>query len=139
MTVDQLDLVELNEAFAAQALGVLRQLGLPDDAEHVNPNGGAIALGHPLGCQRRPDRPVRRDRCPRRPPRPGHHVHRRRPGHLSPAGALAALSSRNIGACLARVAPLPFALNIAITNASVSQLFDQELQKRGVAPFRAGR
>jgi 3-oxoadipyl-CoA thiolase len=41
--------VELNEAFAAQALAVLRELGLPDDAEHVNPNGGAIALGHPLG------------------------------------------------------------------------------------------
>ncbi|TDE01639.1 3-oxoadipyl-CoA thiolase [Jiangella asiatica] len=41
--------VELNEAFAAQALACLRQLGLPDDAEHVNPNGGAIALGHPLG------------------------------------------------------------------------------------------
>ena len=50
LTVDQLDVVELNEAFAAQALGVLRQLGLPDDAEHVNPNGGAIALGHPLGA-----------------------------------------------------------------------------------------
>ena len=44
-----MDVVELNEAFAAQALGVLRALGLPDDAEHVNPNGGAIALGHPLG------------------------------------------------------------------------------------------
>ncbi len=44
-----LDLVELNEAFAAQALAVLREMGLPDDAEHVNPNGGAIALGHPLG------------------------------------------------------------------------------------------
>jgi len=43
------DLVELNEAFAAQSLAVLRELGLPDDAEHVNPNGGAIALGHPLG------------------------------------------------------------------------------------------
>src|SRR5690606_34279721 len=43
------DLIELNEAFAAQALAVMRQLGLPDDAEHVNPNGGAIALGHPLG------------------------------------------------------------------------------------------
>jgi acetyl-CoA C-acetyltransferase/acetyl-CoA acyltransferase len=41
--------IELNEAFAAQALAVLRQLGLPDDAGHVNPNGGAIALGHPLG------------------------------------------------------------------------------------------
>ena len=43
------DVLELNEAFAAQALAVLRGLGLPDDAEHVNPNGGAIALGHPLG------------------------------------------------------------------------------------------
>ncbi len=47
--VGDLDVVELNEAFAAQALAVLRDLGLPDDAEHVNPNGGAIALGHPLG------------------------------------------------------------------------------------------
>jgi acetyl-CoA acyltransferase len=44
-----IDVIELNEAFAAQALAVLRQLGIPDDAEHVNPNGGAIALGHPLG------------------------------------------------------------------------------------------
>jgi 3-oxo-5,6-didehydrosuberyl-CoA/3-oxoadipyl-CoA thiolase len=43
------DLIELNEAFASQALAVLRQLGLADDAEHVNPHGGAIALGHPLG------------------------------------------------------------------------------------------
>jgi len=45
----QMDVIELNEAFASQALAVLRELGLPDDAEHVNPNGGAIALGHPLG------------------------------------------------------------------------------------------
>jgi 3-oxoadipyl-CoA thiolase len=45
----EVDVVELNEAFAAQALAVLRDLGLPDDAEHVNPHGGAIALGHPLG------------------------------------------------------------------------------------------
>ena len=44
-----MDVIELNEAFAAQALAVLRQLGLPDDAVQVNPNGGAIALGHPLG------------------------------------------------------------------------------------------
>jgi len=49
MTLGQMDVVELNEAFAAQALAVLRGLGLTDDAEHVNPNGGAIALGHPLG------------------------------------------------------------------------------------------
>ena len=48
--VADLDVIELNEAFAAQALAVTRGLGLPDDAEHVNPNGGAIALGHPLGA-----------------------------------------------------------------------------------------
>jgi acetyl-CoA acyltransferase len=47
--VSHFDVVEINEAFAAQVLACLRQLGLPDDAEHVNPNGGAIALGHPLG------------------------------------------------------------------------------------------
>jgi len=45
-----IDVIELNEAFAAQSLAVLRRLGLPGDAEHVNPNGGAIALGHPLGA-----------------------------------------------------------------------------------------
>jgi 3-oxoadipyl-CoA thiolase len=49
LAIGDVDLVELNEAFASQALAVLRLLGLPDDAEHVNPNGGAIALGHPLG------------------------------------------------------------------------------------------
>ncbi|ROR32458.1 3-oxoadipyl-CoA thiolase [Inmirania thermothiophila] len=49
LTLAEMDVIELNEAFAAQALAVLRLLGLPDDAEHVNPNGGAIALGHPLG------------------------------------------------------------------------------------------
>lgn len=50
LDLDDVDIVELNEAFAAQALAVLRALGLPDDAEHVNPNGGAIAIGHPLGA-----------------------------------------------------------------------------------------
>jgi acetyl-CoA acyltransferase len=50
LSIGQIDVVELNEAFAAQALAVLRELGLPDDAAHVNPNGGAIALGHPLGA-----------------------------------------------------------------------------------------
>jgi 3-oxoadipyl-CoA thiolase len=49
LKIGDFDTIELNEAFASQALAVLRQLGLPDDAEHVNPNGGAIALGHPLG------------------------------------------------------------------------------------------
>ncbi len=50
LTIDQMDCIELNEAFAAQALAVLRLLGVPDNAPHVNPNGGAIALGHPLGA-----------------------------------------------------------------------------------------
>jgi acetyl-CoA acyltransferase len=49
LTIAEMDLIELNEAFAAQGLAVLRQLGLPDDDPRVNPNGGAIALGHPLG------------------------------------------------------------------------------------------
>ena len=50
LTLEQMDVIELNEAFAAQALAVTRDLGLPDDAAHVNPNGGAIAIGHPLGA-----------------------------------------------------------------------------------------
>jgi len=49
LKITDIDIIELNEAFAAQGLAVMRQLGLPDDAAHVNPNGGAIALGHPLG------------------------------------------------------------------------------------------
>jgi acetyl-CoA acetyltransferase family protein len=50
LAIGQVDVIELNEAFAAQALAVTRQLGLADDAAHVNPNGGAIAVGHPLGA-----------------------------------------------------------------------------------------
>jgi acetyl-CoA acyltransferase len=50
LRVGDLDVVELNEAFASQGIAVLRQLGLPEDGDHVNPNGGAIALGHPLGA-----------------------------------------------------------------------------------------
>jgi 3-oxoadipyl-CoA thiolase len=50
LTLNQMNVIELNEAFASQALAVLRELGIPDDAAHVNPNGGAIALGHPLGA-----------------------------------------------------------------------------------------
>jgi 3-oxoadipyl-CoA thiolase len=49
VNLGEIEVIELNEAFASQSLAVLRELGLPDDAEHVNPNGGAIALGHPLG------------------------------------------------------------------------------------------
>jgi len=48
--ISKMDVVELNEAFASQVLAALRDLGIPDDAAHVNPNGGAIALGHPLGA-----------------------------------------------------------------------------------------
>jgi 3-oxoadipyl-CoA thiolase len=50
LSIGQMDVIELNEAFAAQGLAVMRDLGLADDAEHVNPNGGAIAIGHPLGA-----------------------------------------------------------------------------------------
>jgi acetyl-CoA acyltransferase len=50
LQISQMHVIELNEAFAAQALAVTRELGLPDDAQHVNPNGGAIAIGHPLGA-----------------------------------------------------------------------------------------
>jgi acetyl-CoA acetyltransferase family protein len=50
LSIGQMDVIELNEAFASQALAVLRELGVPDDAAHVNPNGGAIAIGHPLGA-----------------------------------------------------------------------------------------
>ena len=49
LTLDDMDVIELNEAFASQGLAVLRELGLADDDVRVNPNGGAIALGHPLG------------------------------------------------------------------------------------------
>ena len=50
LTIEQMDVIELNEAFASQGLATLRELGLPDDAPHVNANGGAIALGHPVGA-----------------------------------------------------------------------------------------
>ncbi len=49
LSIEDMDVIELNEAFASQGLATLRELGLADDAAHVNPNGGAIALGHPLG------------------------------------------------------------------------------------------
>jgi acetyl-CoA acyltransferase len=50
LTLADLNVIELNEAFASQVLAVLRDLGIPDDAANVNPNGGAIAIGHPLGA-----------------------------------------------------------------------------------------
>ena len=50
LTLDDMDIIELNEAFAAQALACTRELGLEDNDPRINPNGGAIAMGHPLGC-----------------------------------------------------------------------------------------
>ena len=60
LTPTDFDVIELNEAFASQGIAVLRQLGIAEDAEHVNPNGGAIALGHPLGMSGRAHQPARR-------------------------------------------------------------------------------
>ena len=83
------DVIELNEAFAAQALAVLRELGLPDDAEHVNPNGGAIALGHPLGMcgARLVTTAINELHRTGGQLRAVHDVHRRRPGHRHDRGA----------------------------------------------------
>ena len=83
LDVGRIDVVELNEAFAAQALAVLRDLGLPDDAEHVNPNGGAIALGHPLGMSGARLATTATYELQARGGRYAalHDVHRRRPGH----------------------------------------------------------
>ena len=82
LRMSDFDVIELNEAFAAQGLAVTRALGLPDDAPHVNPNGGAIAFGHPLGMSgaRLVLTAARQLQTHRRSLRPGHHVRRRRPG-----------------------------------------------------------
>jgi acetyl-CoA acetyltransferase len=78
-----MDVIELNEAFAAQGLAVLRDLGLADDDPRVNPWGGAIALGHPLGASgaRLVTTAVNQLHAQRRALRAVHHVHRRGPGH----------------------------------------------------------
>ena len=83
LTIGDFDVIELNEAFAVAGAGRAAPARLPDDAEHVNPNGGAIALGHPLGMSRRAPRDHRgaSARSDRRQARACHHVHRRRPGH----------------------------------------------------------
>ena len=100
MTVRDFDVIELNEAFAAQALAVLRQLGLADDAENVNPNGGAIALGHPLGASGGRLMITALNQLEATGgKRALHHVHRRRPGHR--AGVRAGLlDSRRYAAAL---------------------------------------
>ena len=83
LKLDQIDVIELNEAFAAQGLAVLRLLGLKDDDARVNPNGGAIALGHPLGASgaRLATTAVNQLHKERRPLRAVHDVHRRGAGH----------------------------------------------------------
>ncbi len=80
MSLDDIDLIELNEAFAAQALAVIRELGL--DEEITNVNGGAIALGHPLGCTgaKLTVQILHELQTTRQGVRAGHHVHRRRHG-----------------------------------------------------------
>ena len=80
LTLQDIDVIELNEAFAAQSLAVIQQAGL--DPARVNPNGGAIALGHPLGCTgAKLDRDdYSRSATPKRPLRHGDHVRRRRNG-----------------------------------------------------------
>ena len=87
LSVSDFDVIELNEAFAAQGLAVLRDLGVADDAENVNPNGGAIALGHPLGASgaRLAGTRGAGDEAEGRQIRAGHDVHRRRPGHFGRA------------------------------------------------------
>ena len=85
LKIGDFDVIELNEAFASQALACLRQLGLPDDAEHVNPNGGAIALGHPLGMSgaRLALTALHQLEKYRRQTRARHHVRRRRAGRFA--------------------------------------------------------
>ncbi len=82
LTLDEMDLIEINEAFASQVLGCLKLLGISFDDSRVNPNGGAIAVGHPAGGLRRPAGPHGRPRAPaqERPPRRRQPVHRRGPG-----------------------------------------------------------
>ena len=82
LKLSQMDVIELNEAFAAQALAVTRDLGLADDAAHVNPNGGAIAIGHPLGASGARFVTTATYRLQTQGAlRSLHHVHRRRPRH----------------------------------------------------------
>ena len=87
LKIGDFDVIELNEAFAAQGLAVLRQLGLADDAPQVNPNGGAIALGHPLGMSGARLALTATEELQRSGGklRARHHVHRRRPGNRARA------------------------------------------------------
>ena len=96
LQMDDIDLIELNEAFAAQVLAVLREWELPDGFERVNVNGSGISLGHPVGRDRRADPrdAAARDGPPRGPLRPRDDVHRRRPGAGGRLRARRSLSRR---------------------------------------------
>ena len=100
LSLADFDVIELNEAFASQALATMRELGLADDAAHVNPNGGAIALGHPLGMSgaRLALTALGRTRRARRETRALHDVHRRGSRHRARDGtgvSAAARADRN--------------------------------------------
>ena len=99
LKISDFDLIEINEAFASQGLACLRQLGVADDAAHVNPHGGAIALGHPLGMSGRAadaDRGARAGKA-RRQARAGDDVRRRRPRRVAGAGEGLAVVLRESG------------------------------------------
>ena len=114
-TVADLDLIEANEAFAAQALAVGKELGW--DADKVNVNGGAIAIGHPIGASRRAraHHPALRDGAPRREEGPRHPVHRRRHGHRDVHRALAKRYFTDRTGSVTIVTILLQALNIRLT------------------------
>ena len=110
LKIGDFDLIEINEAFASQGLACLRQLGVADDAEHVNPHGGAIALGHPLGMSgaRLALTAVHRTGEARRQARARHDVRRRRAGRF--AGARAGLGRADIPGRRAATSPFINAL-----------------------------
>ena len=99
LALDDMDLIEINEAFAAQYLAVEQELGL--DRERTNVDGGAVALGHPLGASgaRITAAPAPRPAPPRRPVRPGRGLHRRRPGRRGGGGSLSRLRSHAWSCC----------------------------------------
>jgi acetyl-CoA acyltransferase len=107
------DVIELNEAFASQGLATLRDLGIADDAAHVNPNGGAIALGHPLGMSgaRISGTAALELQGARRQAGARHHVHRRRPGHRHRDGAGVRLGGSELTSAVTSVWPLLRALS----------------------------
>ena len=134
LTLDDMDLVEVNEAFAAQVLAVLRAWGMDPDDERLNVNGGAIALGHPLGASgarivatHRP-----RARPPRRAARAREHVHRRRAGdrararaRLGRPGPCGGLGARVVAEVARRAAERRWTPSVSELVAAVEHLGEQ--------------